>query len=115
MAYGWHLTLVPYMPWRLLCILFHSEWPDAAALFTFSLNRFPINSSTMPTVIALDLSLSMLRSVRCSSGTLNYHQMAVQLIDEFLDYLQANVKLEYVSLVSTLDSALISIRILLNY
>lgn len=55
----------------------------------------------MPTIIALDLSLSMLRTVRCSNGeTLTYHQLAVQLINEFLDYLSANVKLEYVSLVS---------------
>ena len=54
----------------------------------------------MPTVIALDMSLSMLRNVRCGSGMLSYHQMAVHLINEFLDYLAVNAKLEYVSLVS---------------
>lgn len=56
----------------------------------------------MPTVIALDLSLSMLRNVRSPSvgDPLTYHQLAVHLINEFLDYLAANSKLEYVSLVS---------------
>lgn len=53
----------------------------------------------MPTVIALDLSLSMLRSSQGGQGP-SYHQMSLQLINEFLDYLTINAKLEYVSLVS---------------
>lgn len=54
----------------------------------------------MPTVIALDMSLSMLRCVQGGQGA-SYHQMAVQMINEFLDYLTVHAKLEYVSLVST--------------
>lgn len=57
----------------------------------------------MPTVIALDLSLSMLRGVgsKTNGETITYHQMAIHLINEFLDYLSLNAKLEYVSLVSS--------------
>ncbi|KAK0096633.1 hypothetical protein PV326_004902 [Microctonus aethiopoides] len=61
----------------------------------------------MPTVIALDVSLSMRRPVLgtgLNDGTqseqlLTRHQLAVQGINSFLNYLQANTKLEFVSLV----------------
>lgn len=59
----------------------------------------------MPTIIALDVSLSMTRTVPVASNGTNdenitYHQLAIQGIDEFLNYLTKNSKLEYVSLVS---------------
>jgi len=50
----------------------------------------------MPTIIALDVSASMLRSVDSTT----YHQLAVSGINQFLDYLNFNSKMEYVSLVS---------------
>lgn len=82
----------------------------------------------MPTVIALDVSLSMTRlvssSVSCifidiftktyfifmifiilfyvlfqSDEPVTYHQLAVHCINRFLDYLSANSRLEYTTLV----------------
>lgn len=61
----------------------------------------------MPTVIALDVSLSMRRPV-LGSGTsennqteqLTRHHLAVHGINALLHYLQANSKLEFVALVS---------------
>ena len=60
----------------------------------------------MPTVIALDVSLSMRRPVPGSSPNdnlaseqLTRHHLAVQGINVLLNYLQANSKLEFVSLV----------------
>lgn len=60
----------------------------------------------MPTVIALDVSLSMRRPV-ISTGIdasqneqLTRHHLAVQGINTLLNYLQVNSKLEFVSLVS---------------
>lgn len=60
----------------------------------------------MPTIIALDVSLSMTKSVPASVNndeTVTYHQLAVQGINEFLNYLTKNSKLEYVALVSPLN------------
>lgn len=59
----------------------------------------------MPTIIALDVSLSMTRAVPvASNGThdenITYNQLAVQGINEFLNYLTKNSKLEHVALVS---------------
>lgn len=59
----------------------------------------------MPTIIALDVSLSMTRIVPAATNKLNeenitYHQLAVQGINQFLTYLTSHSKLEYVSLVS---------------
>lgn len=59
----------------------------------------------MPTIIALDVSLSMTRTVPVANNGANdenitYHQLAIQGINEFLNYLTKNAKLEYVSLVS---------------
>lgn len=56
----------------------------------------------MPTIIALDISLSMTRFVPGASNqdSLTYHQLAVQGINQFLNYLSKNSKLEYISLVS---------------
>lgn len=61
----------------------------------------------MPTVIALDVSLSMRRPV-LGNGTnennqtehLTRHHLAVHGINALLHYLQANSKLEFVALVS---------------
>lgn len=66
----------------------------------------------MPTVIALDVSLSMRRPVLgtgLNDGTqseqlLTRHQLAVQGINSFLNYLQANTKLEFVSLVCIISN-----------
>lgn len=62
----------------------------------------------MPTVIALDVSLSMRRPV-LTNGTndnlqnepLTRHHLAVHGINALLHYLQVNSKLEFVSLVRT--------------
>lgn len=59
----------------------------------------------MPTIIVLDVSLSMIRPVPGQTGDeaiISYHQLAVQGINQFLDYLTSTSKLEYVSLVSTI-------------
>lgn len=56
----------------------------------------------MPTVIALDVSLSMSRPVVLTDTTEEYQRrhLAIHGINIFLDYLTANYKLEFVSLVS---------------
>lgn len=60
----------------------------------------------MPTIIALDVSLSMTRPVPIAINGVNdennitYSQLAIQGINAFLNYLTKNSKLEYVSLVS---------------
>jgi len=64
----------------------------------------------MPTVIALDVSLSMRRPV-LTNGTndnlqnepLTRHYLAVHGINALLHYLQVNSKLEFVSLVRTIQ------------
>lgn len=63
---------------------------------------------TMPTIIAVDVSLSMTRPVPvAASGVgpsaedgLTYHHMAVQGVNAILDYLAKHSRLEFVSLVS---------------
>lgn len=62
----------------------------------------------MPTIIALDMSLSMTKTVPAAANGSNedsvtYHQLAVQAIQEFLNYLTEHSKLEYVALVSKID------------
>lgn len=64
----------------------------------------------MPTVIALDVSLSMRRPVIGTgqndgpqSDQMTKHHLAVQGILSLLHYLQTNSKLEFVSLVSTIN------------
>lgn len=57
----------------------------------------------MPTIIALDVSLSMTRMIPAPPGQNNeelttYHQFAVRGINQFLTYLSNNSKLEYVCL-----------------
>ena len=66
----------------------------------------------MPTVIALDVSLSMRRSVPGLVATdgvqgdlLTRHHLAVHGINLLLNYLQTNSKLEFVSLVRILQLA----------
>lgn len=56
----------------------------------------------MPTIVVLDVSLSMTRLIPGQSDeqVITYHQLAVQGINQFLDYLSSTSKLEYVSLVS---------------
>lgn len=59
----------------------------------------------MPTIIALDVSLSMTRAVPVAVHGINdenitYNQLAVQGINEYLNYLSKNSKLEHVALVS---------------
>ncbi|XP_013403665.1 integrator complex subunit 14 [Lingula anatina] len=55
----------------------------------------------MPTVILLDVSLSMLRPVSGTDGTEEYQRrhLAIHGIGAFLDHLSANSKLEFVSLI----------------
>lgn len=56
----------------------------------------------MPTVILLDLSLSMTRPLNIygdEDNIITVHQLAILGINSFLDYLNANCKLEFVSLV----------------
>ncbi|XP_055325567.1 integrator complex subunit 14-like [Sitodiplosis mosellana] len=61
----------------------------------------------MPTIIALDVSLSMTRTLPVTTNGTNgtndehitYNQLAVQGINEFLNYLTKNSKLEHVALV----------------
>ena len=60
----------------------------------------------MPTVIALDVSLSMRRTTLSGNNsdglqneTLTRHHLAISGIHTLLQYLQANCKLEFVSLV----------------
>ncbi|XP_052861726.1 integrator complex subunit 14 [Anopheles cruzii] len=64
----------------------------------------------MPTIIALDVSLSMTRPIPNSStggttaagmpeNTLTYHQVAMQGINSILDYLSKHARLEFVSLI----------------
>lgn len=57
----------------------------------------------MPTVILLDVSLSMIRPVAQSENGENYTilQLAIHGINSFLDYLSTHLKLEFVSLVSS--------------
>lgn len=53
----------------------------------------------MPTVILLDVSLSMTKQIPEKSES--YHQLAKKAIKQFLDYLSTQSKqLEFVSLVS---------------
>lgn len=61
----------------------------------------------MPTIIALDVSLSMTRAVPATSNeeNLTYHQLAVQGIHQLLNYMTTTPKLEYISLVSTENRA----------
>lgn len=55
----------------------------------------------MPTVILLDVSLSMTRPVQLSDGTeTTRKQLAVHGINAFLDHLSVHSKLEFISLVS---------------
>lgn len=59
----------------------------------------------MPTVIALDVSLSMTRQLPGKNNDeTTFHQLALKAINHFLDYLTSNSKLEFVSLVSTIFS-----------
>lgn len=58
----------------------------------------------MPTIIVLDVSLSMTRFIPGQGEEqVTYHQLAVQGINQFLDYLSSTSKLEYVSLVSLIS------------
>lgn len=58
----------------------------------------------MPTIVVLDVSLSMTRLVPGQGeDQITYHQLAVQGINQFLDYLATTSKLEYVSLVSQVN------------
>lgn len=59
----------------------------------------------MPTIIALDVSLSMTRAVPVATNSPNdenitYNQLAIQGINAFLNYLAKHSKLEQVALVS---------------
>lgn len=55
----------------------------------------------MPTVILLDVSLSMTRPVQLSENAeITRKQLAVQGINTFLDCLSTHSKLEFISLVS---------------
>lgn len=66
----------------------------------------------MPTIIALDVSLSMSRPIpnqttgtggpggSGSENVLTYHQLAIQGVNYILDYLSKHARLEFVSLVS---------------
>ena len=62
----------------------------------------------MPTVIALDVSLSMCRPITASFSRdtpedeiPTRKKLAVQAVHQFLDHLSAHCKLEYVAMVSS--------------
>ncbi len=74
-------------------------------------NRFLKNENKMPIVIALDVSVSMCRpisvpvSVSSSSDVVEDEivtrkKLAVEAINQFLDHISSDCKLEFVSLVS---------------
>ncbi|XP_017469201.1 PREDICTED: von Willebrand factor A domain-containing protein 9 isoform X1 [Rhagoletis zephyria] len=56
----------------------------------------------MPTIIALDVSLSMQRQIpgRSEENTLTYHQLALKGMSQLLEHLSSTSKLEYVSLIT---------------
>ena len=56
----------------------------------------------MPTVLALDVSLSMCRPVQGETGTEEFQRkhLAISGVNNLLDHLSAHCKLEFVSLVS---------------
>lgn len=56
----------------------------------------------MPSVLLLDVSLSMSRPVPSSDTTESHtrHTIATAAINTFLDYLSVHAKLEYVALVT---------------
>lgn len=56
----------------------------------------------MPTVIVLDLSLSMQRPIpgRSEENSITYHQLALKGITQLLDYLSALGKMEHVAFVT---------------
>lgn len=55
----------------------------------------------MPTVILLDVSLSMTRPVQLSDGTESTRKQLAEIgINAFLDHLSIHSKLEFISLVS---------------
>ncbi|KAL9930827.1 integrator complex subunit 14 isoform 1-T1 [Glossina fuscipes fuscipes] len=56
----------------------------------------------MPTIIALDISISMQRVIagRSEELALTYHQLALKGISQFLEHLGAAAKLEYVALIT---------------
>lgn len=58
-------------------------------------------SAAMPTVLLLDVSLSMSRPVPAADDSEAYtrRQLAIRAINAFLDHLEQNCKLEFVSLV----------------
>lgn len=65
----------------------------------------------MPTVIALDVSLSMRRPIlgnvsgeNNQNEQLTRHHLAVHGINALLHYLQTNSKLEFVALVSSISN-----------
>lgn len=58
----------------------------------------------MPTVILLDVSLSMTRPVQLSDGTESTRKQLAEIgINDFLDHLSIHSKLEFISLVSIYD------------
>ena len=62
---------------------------------------FSVTEREMPTVIALDVSLSMSRPVVIPDCTEEYQRkhLAIHGINSFLDFLSNNFKLEFTSLV----------------
>ncbi|XP_055839546.1 integrator complex subunit 14-like [Episyrphus balteatus] len=56
----------------------------------------------MPTIIALDVSLSMQRYIpgRADDNAISYYQLAIKGINQFLEHLANNSKLEFVSYVT---------------
>uniref|UniRef100_A0A336MTQ4 CSON001161 protein n=1 Tax=Culicoides sonorensis TaxID=179676 RepID=A0A336MTQ4_CULSO len=68
----------------------------------------------MPTVIALDVSLSMTRAVLGNSQQ-TYHSLAVIGINCFLNYLQENSRLEQVSLSDVLFKCFVCRQFLFTF
>lgn len=65
----------------------------------------PTPSPAMPTVIVLDVSLSMTRVFQLETANTEpqtYHSLAVHGIHQFLDFLAKTSRLEHVSLVSNI-------------
>uniref|UniRef100_A0A1I8PBR1 Integrator complex subunit 14 n=1 Tax=Stomoxys calcitrans TaxID=35570 RepID=A0A1I8PBR1_STOCA len=71
----------------------------------------------MPTIIALDVSLSMIRTIpgRSEENAITYHQLAVKGISQLLEYLSNLSKLEYVALLTFSSSCELKVDFTRDY
>lgn len=71
----------------------------------------------MPTIIALDVSLSMQRIIpgRSEENSLTYHQLALKGISQLLEHLSVTSKLEYVALLTFSSSCELKVDFTRDY